>query len=296
MGFRPDAAILQEKSVTFLHSFSDQIHNELVLLAPAGCLIPKSFRRRYVDCTRHSRWLSDAQKLRGSIYLADGAVQPSQLSTDGRHVQQADYDSWHVLTVDGKGAVQGCARYRHLIGNVGFDDLGVRESWLAKCEQWGGSLRTAVESEIVRAKQRGAAFSEVGGWAIAPEKRCKSEALRIAMATYSLAQILGGCVGISTATERHHSSSILRRIGGRSLVCDGTELPPYYDPQYRCQMEVLRFDSSLPDSSCRRWVEQLSERLAGVTVVIAREPAEKHHAPQTVPLTWQPRLGWVTCA
>jgi hypothetical protein len=163
MGFRPDAAILQEKSVTFLHSFSDQIHNELVLLAPAGCLIPKSFRRRYVDCSRHSRWLSDAQKLRGSIYLADGAVQPSQLSTDGRHVQQADYDSWHVLTVDGKGAVQGCARYRHLIGNVGFDDLGVRESWLAKCEQWGGSLRTAVESEIVRAKQRGAAFSEVGG-------------------------------------------------------------------------------------------------------------------------------------
>ena len=107
------------------------------------------------------------------------------------------------------------------------------------------------------------------GWAITPEKRCKSEALRIAMATYSLAQILGGCVGISTATERHHSSSILRRIGGRSLECDGTELPSYYDPQYRCQMEVLRFDSSLPDASCRRWVEQLSERLAEVTVVVA---------------------------
>ena len=169
--------------MTFLHSFSDQIHNELVLLAPAGCFIPESFRRRYVDRNGHAQWLSDAQKLRGSIYLADGAVQPSQLSADGRHVQHADYDSWHVLTVDGKGGVQGCARYRHLIGNVGFDDLGVRESWLARCEQWGGSLRAAVESEIVRAKQRGAAFSEVGGWAIAPEKRCKSEALRIAMAT-----------------------------------------------------------------------------------------------------------------
>jgi len=127
MGFRPDAAILQEKSVTFLHSFSDQIHNELVLLAPAGCFIPESFRRRYVDCNRHARWLSDAQRLRGGIYLADGAVQPSQLSADGRHVQHADYDSWHVLTVDGKGAVQGCARYRHLIGNVGFDDLGPQQ-------------------------------------------------------------------------------------------------------------------------------------------------------------------------
>ncbi len=209
-------------------------------------------------------------------------------------MQQADYDSWHVLAVDGNGGVQGCARYRHLLGDVGFDDLGVRESWLARCEQWGVSLRSAVESEIVRAKQRGTAFSEVGGWAIVPEKRCTAEALRIALATYSLAQILGGCVGISTATERHHSSSILRRIGGRSLEYGGTELPSYYDPQYQCRMEVLRFDSSLPDASCVRWVEQLSERLAEVTVVVAREPAEKHFAPQPVPLRWQSQLGWVT--
>jgi hypothetical protein len=281
-------------SVTFLHSFSNQIYNELVLLAPARCFIPESFRRRNVDGNKHAQWLSDAQKLRGRVYLADGAVQASQLSTDGRHLQDVDYDSWHVLAVDGSGAVQGCARYRHLVGNIGFDDLGVRESWLARCEQWGGSLRAAVESEIVRAKQRGSAFSEVGGWAIVPEKRCKGEALRIAMATYSLAQILGGCVGISTATERHHSSSILRRIGGRSLECDGTELPSYYDPQYQCQMEVLRFDSSLPDASCRRWVEQLGQRLTEVTVVIAKEPAERHYAPLPVPIEWQSQLGWVT--
>ncbi len=268
--------------MTLLDSFS-----ELVLLAPGGCAIPESFNRRYVDHNRHTLLLSEAQKVRGRIYLADGAVQPSQLSDDGRHVQQTDYDSWHVLSVNGNGAVQGCARYRHLIGNVGFDDLGVRESWLARCEQWGVSLRSAVESEIERAKQLGAAFSEVGGWAIVPEKRCTADALRIAMATYSLAQILGGCVGISTATERHHSSSILRRIGGRSLECDGTELPSYYDPQFRCRMEVLRFDSSLPDASCRRWVEQLSERLAECTVVVAREPAERHFGPQRLPLRWQ---------
>jgi hypothetical protein len=74
---------------------------------------------------------------------------------------------------------------------VGFDDLGVRESWLARCEEWGLSLKAAVESEIARAKQRGMAFSEVGGWAIVPEKRSTSEALRIALATYSLARILG---------------------------------------------------------------------------------------------------------
>ena len=180
-----------------------------------------------------------------------------------------------MLAVDGNGEVQGCARYRHLTRNVGFDDLGVRESWLARCDQWGLRLRAAVEAEIAEAQQRGMAFSEVGGWALVPEKRNTAEALRIATATYSLAQTLGGCVGITTATERHRSAAMLRRIGGRSLAYGGTELPSYYDPEYRCQMEVLRFDSSSPNASFKSLVSQLSKRLAEVSVVVAQRPAEK---------------------
>ena len=152
--------------MTLSQSLGDQIHDELVLLAPAWSHIPESFTRRCVDRNKHARWLSAAQRVRGGVYLADGAVQASDLTADGRHVQRSDYDSWHLLAVAANGEVQGCARYRHLTGNVGFDDLGVRESWLARCGQWGPTLRAAVESEIVRAKQRGAAFSEVGGWAI----------------------------------------------------------------------------------------------------------------------------------
>ena len=281
--------------MTLSRSFGNRLHQELVLLAPAGGFIPESFSQRYDDRNRHARWLSEAQRVRGSIYLADGAVQPWQLTADGRHVQSTDYDSWHLLAVGGGGEIEGCARYRHLTGHVGFDDLGVRESYLARCRQWGASLRAAVESEIVRAELCGKAFSEVGGWAIVPEKRCTMEALRIAMATYSLARLLGGCVGISTATERHRSSSILRRIGGRALEHAGTELPSYYDPQYQCRMEVLRFDSSSPDALCSRWVDQLSKQLASVPVVVCREPAAGLHAPlpQTLPvaLPLQPRLA-----
>ena len=286
--------------MSLTHSFGSRIHKELVLLAPAGCFIPESFTQRYDDRNRHARWLSEAQRVRGSIYLADGAVQPWQLTADGRHVQSTDYDSWHLLAVGGNGEIQGCARYRHLTGNVGFDDLGVRDSYLARCRQWGASLRAAVESEIGRAKLCGKAFSEVGGWAIVPEKRCTMEALRVAMATYSLARLLGGCVGISTATERHRSSSILRRIGGRALEHGGTELPPYYDPQYRCRMEVLRFDSNSPDASCSRWVDQLSNQLAAVPVVVGREPAMGQHPPlpPLLPATLppQPRLAMAAYA
>jgi hypothetical protein len=272
--------ISPEEMSNCLESFGDPIRDELVLLAPAGAIIPRSFTRWIVDRSRHAHWLSEAQKVRGSVYFADGALQASQLNEDGRHVQSSDPESWHLLLVDGNGEVQGCARYRHLTGNVAFDDLGVHDAWLARCGQWGPSLRAAVESEIVRAKQLGMAFSEVGGWAIVPERRGTTGALRIAMATFSLARILGGCVGISTATERHRSSSILRRIGGRSLEFGGTRLPSYYDPQYRCQMEVLRFDSRLPESSCRRWVDELSVRLGEVLVVMS---AESHRA-QTKPM------------
>lgn len=245
-----------------------------------------------MDRNRHGRLLRQAQRVRGGIYLADGALQASELTADGRHEQYYDYDSWHLLAVDGNGEVHGCARYRHLTGNVGFDDLGVRDSWLAQSEQWGPRLRAAVESELARARLRGTAFSEVGGWAIVPEKRCTVEALRIAMATYSLARTLGGCVGISTATERHRSASILRRIGGRSLEHGGSELPSYYDPQYRCQMEVLRFDSSVPDASCSKWVEQLSTHLVEVSVVATREPPAGHLA-RPMPWPSAPQLGWV---
>ena len=272
--------------MNLLKSFGDRLHDELVLLAPAGGVIPRSFRRSYIDRSRHRRLLRQAQRVRGGIYLADGALRASQLTADGRHVQSYDYDSWHLLTVDGNGEVHGCARYRHLSGNVGFDDLGVRDSWLARSDRWGLSLRAAVESEMVRARQRGTAFSEVGGWAIVPERRCTVEALRIAMATYSLARMLGGCVGISTATERHRSASILRRIGGRSLEHAGTELPSYYDPQYGCQMEVLRFDSSVPDASCSKWVEQLSMGLVEVQVVAGLEPAAGHPMQPAGPMPW----------
>ena len=256
--------------MAFLHSFDDIVPSKLLLLAPAGKAIPGSFTRWSVDRSGHADWLNQLQRVRGRIYLEDGALQASDLKDDGRHAQNSDHDSWHLLAVDGNGDVQGCARYRQLTGVVAFDDLGVRDSWLAQCGEWGPSFRGAVESEIVKAKQMGMAFSEVGGWAIAPERRGTPEALRIAMATYSLARVLGGCVGISTATERHRSSSILRRIGGRSLEYRGTELPSYYDPQYRCRMEVLRFDSRLPESSCKRWVEQLIKQFGEVSVVVPR--------------------------
>jgi hypothetical protein len=110
-------------------------------------------------------------------------------------------------------------------------------------------------------------FGEVGGWAVAEDYRRTLEPLRIILATYALLELLGGCVGVATATSRHSSATMLRRIGLHSLQSDGVDLPPYYDPQYSCEMEVLRFDSRYPNPKYREWVDQLASYLIAAPVV-----------------------------
>jgi hypothetical protein len=189
------------------------------------------------------------------------------------------------------GDISGCARYSHYPSGIRYDDLGVRTSALARCDDWGPTFRTAVEREVGLAHYKGIAFAEVGGWAVAPEKRFTTEALRIALATYGLAQLLGGALGLTTATVRHHSAQILRRIGGRPLNLGDTKLPSYFDPQYRCEMEVLRFDSSRPEPAYRSSIECLRHHLLSVTVVAPeREGALPYAA--TVPVPARGPLLW----
>jgi len=133
-------------------------------------------------------------------------------------------------------------------------------------------------------------FGEVGGWAIAPERRCTIEPLRTILATYGLLRLLGGVTGIATATHRHGSAPILRRIGLSALEGGGLEMPPYYDPQYQCDMEILRFDSRYPAAKYETWTGELTSFLQTTPVVCA-----KHLAPssQSVVPERRPIHGWL---
>jgi hypothetical protein len=44
-------------------------------------------------------------------------------------------------------------------------------------------------------------------------------------------------------------------------------LPPYYDPQYKCEMEIVRFKSDAPNHKYRRWIDQISASLLDVPVL-----------------------------
>jgi hypothetical protein len=80
-------------------------------------------------------------------------------------------------------------------------------------------------------------------------------------------------VGIATATVRHRSASILRRIGGGDLEIGGERVPPYYDPQYNCQMEIVRFTSKTPNPKYWRWIDQIATSLLSVPVLSLAAPA-----------------------
>jgi hypothetical protein len=247
---------------------------QFAILPPSRVLVSNVFRNVTVNRQRHSELMDEMQRFRGRIYAGDGAIRANDLTPDGRHRVRADDESWHVLALNDSGQVCSCLRYLQEERASSFDDLWVRHAALTRSPALGREFRKAVEAEMSRARQMRIGFGEVGGWAVAEDHRRTLEPLRIILATYALLELLGGCVGVATATSRHSSAAMLRRIGLRSLQSDGVDLPPYYDPQYSCEMEVLRFDSRYPNPKYREWVDQLASVLM-TSPVICRAVAGK---------------------
>src|ERR1041385_2900541 len=255
-------------------SWRGRTQARLIVLPPSRLTAaPESFRNTEVDANRHDSLVAEMQRFRGMVYVQDGAVQKSALTSDGRHKLAVDDRSWHVLTLDKDNRVCACLRYLDESRAGSFEDLWIRHAALSRLPALGKKFRGAVEIGMRTARRIGMGFGEVGGWAVAEAYRRTIEPLRIILATYGLLRPLGGALGLATATVRHDSAPILRRIGLTSLVASGQELPPYYDPHYGCQMEVLQFDSRHPQPKYEDWVSELTADLA-VAPVICRERAK----------------------
>jgi hypothetical protein len=242
------------------------LDQRLILLAPTAN-VPEFFKNVEHNPMRHLRLVREMQKLRGRIYLDDGALGRDQLTSDGLHETAEDHKSWHLLMVDNRKRVTGCAWYLEHPSSVEVDDLRVRHTPLARSAEWRSKLWKGVETELQRARREQLRYAEVGGWAVSESSRCTSEGLVLALAGYSLGRICGGCLGITTATVRHCSSAILRRLGGAPLAADGSPVPSYFDPRYGCEMEILRFDSRRPNPKFNDLIERLREKMASVSIL-----------------------------
>jgi hypothetical protein len=238
----------------------------MILLAPPYAAHAASFDSLEVDPSHYKFFLAEAQRLRGRVYLEDGAICQGELSPDGRLVHPQDARGWHLLLVNSRDSVLGAVRYVPLEGNVSFFNLSVARSALAYSREWGFRLRRAVDDEREKARRRRMGYAEVGGLVLSEELRHSTAAVKLLLNVYALMRFLGGALAIATATVRHHSSSILRRMGGNSLSTDGGELPSYYDAQYECDMEILGFDSDSPASKYEERIYEYQHQLLEVPV------------------------------
>jgi hypothetical protein len=255
-----------------------------VLLPPPGIHLRGAFRQIEGNSRHRQELLHDMQRLRGRIYLQDGAISQTDLTPDGRHIQAIDDESWHLLIVSASNRVVGCTRYLQHAATTPFDRLRVRSAALARCERWSEPLRRSVERELETARKNGFSYVEVGGWAIDESMRGSADALRSVLFTYAWSNVIGGCLGLSTATHRNGSAAILRRIGGRPLEWRGQELPAYFDAHYGCEMEVLRFDSRLPSAKYAHVIEEMKSQIPLMPVITnERQPSAWQHFVNRIP-------------
>lgn len=250
--------------------------DRIVFVAPSEAAVSDTFHRVEVDGDRHRQYVRDVQRMRGSIYMKDGALQSYQLTPDGLHQTPEDETSWHMLLLDRHQRVAACALYlEHDYNDVTFDDLRARHCPLNNEPEWAPAVERAIESELERARREQLHYVELGGWAVSEESRGTAGPLALALAVYGFSRRAGGALGITTATFRHCSATILKRLGGARFEVDGVTLPPYYDPRYRCMMEMLRFDSRQPNPKYLHLIDQVRDTLARITVV-ARPAASEY--------------------
>jgi hypothetical protein len=80
-------------------------------------------------------------------------------------------------------------------------------------------------------------------------------------------------------------------LGGAPLEADGTPVPTYYDPRYKCEMEILRFDSRHPNPKFSGLIERLREKMSNVQVVALAAALPAFEASRTLydPRAWTAR-------
>jgi hypothetical protein len=249
--------------VTLLERHVASIDRRLLLLSPTALGLPGHFKDVTTDSDQHRGLLHELQRLRGAIYLKDGAVRRQELSVDGRHQTPEDERSWHLLIRNDDGSLNACIWYLEHPNHLSFHQLRARSCPLTAQPEWRERIQSAVEVELEQARRDRVAYSEVGGWAVSESGRCTPEGLLLILATFGLSRALGGALGLATATVRHSSAAILRRLGLSRLA----GLPAYFDPHYGCEMELLRFDTRRSSARYEGLIALMKDRLSCVPVV-----------------------------
>jgi 3-hydroxymyristoyl/3-hydroxydecanoyl-(acyl carrier protein) dehydratase len=236
------------------------------ILPPLSCSIPKDFPVFFPTRVEQDRAIVDIQKFRGEVYVKDKAIPETALDADGRHRVETDVSSWHIMVCEGNGPACACVRMRIMAPTAKLADLDLHKVIARMNPENRVRYTDSVENVRRIAHDNKMQFAEVGGWAVANDYRETEAALISAVSVWSLARMLGGVVCIAGATTRHHSATMLQRLGAMPLDADVGEASPFFDEYYGCDMILLRGD---PTRLAQRY-----EKLASDIITHLRESCQ----------------------
>lgn len=246
---------------------------ELVIIPPlfpspdCDCVIGETFP----SIAEHCDAISEVQRFRGRVYVADSAIPASALDEKGRHSQDFDFENYHLCLRDRERRIRGCFRLRLYDPTPEIRDLKLHEL----IERMPSALAVlcygALASVFELSWQERVRIGEVGGWAVDEELRHHRASTLLPFAAWSLYQIIGNAIVLASATTRHHSSAILKRIGGFALRHRDEQLPGFIDDFHGCEMELLGFDSRRPHPKYEKLVAELKELLLSKVHTSARQ-------------------------
>jgi len=252
---------------------------QYAILAPREAEIPHRGLSVSRDKSEHASLFGQMQRLRGRIALREQAIERCDLDSSGRYIMPFDEKSWHILRLRSNGTVAGCARILVHPRNVRFPGLRIASSSAARHSIWARHVKAAVEFELDHARLNEMTPIEPGGWVMDEDLRGTRESFCLALSAFAWCRILGDCLGFLTATVRHGSSGILRRLGGRGLQTGGEVIPACFEPAWGCNMELLRFDTNSLNPRFDAALAAARSRLLGSLVVSSDEAPLRRSAP-----------------
>jgi len=240
--------------------------NQIGALGLELTVIPPLFPNTDFDCAIRERFLrlaeymaavSEIQRFRGRVYVADGAIPASALDEAGRHYQEFDFENYHLCLRNWQGRIGGCLRLRLHERTAEVRDLWLHELIKRMHPDMAESCYAALTSLFEMSRRDNVRIGEIGGWAVDEEFRNHRVSTLLPIAGWALYQIVGNAFGVASATRRHHSAAILKRIGGFELKHGDEQLPCFMDDFHGCELELLGFDSRRPNPKYEKLVTDL---------------------------------------
>lgn len=258
---------------------------DLTVVAPSSAHVPEWLTNVLVNEGMYRNLVDEIQRFRGYVYVKDKAIPSSSLDEQGRHYSEYDFRAWHIVLRDRRQELCGAIRVGLMpwtrINDI--SDLQVVQ-YLARLSAGNdekATLQTVVRNFLENCRTIQPTVWEPGAWAVSEDMRRSRLAPVLAASIWSLGRAIGGAAGVSTATTRHGSSEILKKMGGFELAFNGAPLPPFYDTYHECFIELVGFDSDYLNPRLETTVTEIQDYIKGLPI-ITREDSSCAESPERV--------------